>query len=240
MIEANEAIDKDELDAARADNAARQNRWRARKDLELEGLSVAKMLQLKKTRSAALAATIKAAEDTLQNLNPEQRAIYESEVFREGLPDGSSAGLRGICAQMFDIVDGIKNGETIIKNPGFPEVRGDWVAEFLADFLTSWPFAKALVYPKSYSGESSYTMAEFFTSVERWLASSTHDDSNFTLPEPEKRKRGRPRVHPVVVTDPAIVASWSKFQPAQTDRADRSAAAALKRDIEEAALTRPT
>jgi hypothetical protein len=151
----NEAIDKNEvLDATRADGAARQNPYRARRDLELEGLSVKKMLALKASRSAALSATIKAAEDTLQHLTPEQREIFDnSVVFREGAEDGSSAGLRYLQSQMFDLVSGVRDGEQIIRNHGV-EVRGDWVAEYLADFLQTYPWAKPLVFPRSFSGEA--------------------------------------------------------------------------------------
>jgi hypothetical protein len=239
MIEAN--INNEVLDATRADGAARAARFRARKDLELEGLSVQKMLKLKATRSAALAATVSAAQQCMQQLTPEQREVYDSELFQVGAEDGSSAGLRSLQSHLFDVIEGVRNGEMPIRKYGL-EIRADWCAEFYADYIATWPFAKALVYPRSYSGESSYTMAEFFTSVERWLAASNHTDSDFVLPEPEKRKRGRPRVHPLPATtvDPAVAASWSAYKPPQTDRADRLAAAALVKDIEEADLTRST
>jgi hypothetical protein len=232
----------DEAEANRADNAARQSRWRARRDLEAEGLTVKKMLKLKATRSAALAATISAAQAAMQNLTPEMREIFDSELFQEGMSDGSSAGLRYLQAQMHDVIEGIKNGDQTIRNHGV-EVRGDWVAEFYTDFVTTFSWAKALVYPRSYSavqeGEA-HTMAEFHSAVAKWLASTNHD-SEFTLPEPEPRKRGRPRKNPLPVTavDPAVLTFWRT--PPTLKQADHwsqmSAARASKviaRDLQEA------
>jgi len=251
MIDENTLIDDDELNIKRADTAARVRRYRARKELEEEGLTVKKFLALKAARAAALSATVAAANIALQCLTPEQRVIFESEVFREGLPDGSSAGLRYLQAQMFYSV-------VCVKNDDFDAVRVDWVAEFYQDFVDTFPWAKELVYPRSIQpvaeGEPrEYPVAEFHSAVAKWSALRDRDPS-LTLAdepaEPTKRKRGRPKgkTKPATQTkpavDPTVVASWSK-PPAQLQKehwngiaADR-AVREIARDVEEALPSKP-
>jgi len=221
--ETNEVIDEAEVN--RADNAARQSRWRARRDLELEGLTVKKMLALKAAKAAALSATLKASDEAMQRLSPEQRVIFDSEVFQEGMPDGSSAGFSYLRAQMHDVIECVKEGYQTIYRCDVP-LHVDWVAEFYQDFVDTFPFAKPMAYPRSIrpveEGEArEYPVEEFHSAVAKWSAFRDHDPS-FTLPdesepaEPTKRKRGRPKgkatkppTEAKLAVDPTAVAKWT-------------------------------
>jgi hypothetical protein len=245
----------DEVEAKRSDNAQRQARFRARRDLELDALTVKKKLRLIAARCAALSATIKAAEEAKARLTPEQKAIWESEDLKEGLlPDGLTAPFSCLCSMMHRTV-------AAVKMDSFDEIRGDIELAIYNDYIETFPWSKKLVYPHRNcpdiddpEGPLEFTMREFFDAVNKWTVYRNHTPAEFTLPDeepPVKRKRGRPKKTESKTTlmvtaaiDPAVVASWSQppGQPQKeywggiaADRAGREVA----RDVEDALPSKP-
>jgi hypothetical protein len=231
-----------ERDLQRADTAARVRRHRARKELELEGLTMKKLLRLKAARAAESAATKAAAERTLRDLTPEQHEIVTSEVFREGdrEPNWEVMGFDYLRSTMFECV-------ALVRAREYDEVRADLCEELYRDFVAKFPFAKDMVYPRAWwadknkidefglfalrghvSGRivsnyqhgdpSEFSLNEFEDAVSKWRG---HRGSGAIADMPAevplvKRGRGRPR-KPHIATpavDPKVSTSWTT-PPAQ-------------------------
>jgi hypothetical protein len=245
------AADADEVELKRLDNCARQARFRARRDLQERGLTVKKLLALKATRSAALAATISAAQTAMQRLTIEQRAVWESEDLKEGLlPDGLTAPFSCLCSMMHRTV-------AAVKMDCHDEVRGDIELAIYNDYIQTFPWSRALIYPHTRTVDRddpeaplAYTMAEFFDAVKTWSAYRSHTpvDLDPYVPDADqpKRKRGRPKLVRPTEAEPAVapLASWSKppaLPQAQhwggiaADRVGRE----ITRDVEEALPSKP-
>jgi hypothetical protein len=140
------AVIDEAKDLARADTAARVRRFRARKELEAEGLTLKKLLKLKAARAVELAATVAASDQAYRDLTPEQRSIVASEVFKSGAADRSLPGLNALRSMMHDVV-------ALVEIGLFEEVAADLISEIHDDFIREYPFAKPMAYPRAWHAD---------------------------------------------------------------------------------------